>query len=131
LPILPYNQSKIEREIVITLIRPENFEAEISETNQPVLLAYISRGHHDRKQIDILHQVAKQVHPLIKFGLLDQNCTAGLEPLNLKGSPTFIIFEEGEEKKRMLGKTDRKALSDFIMQALPDLLSRKIAGNKP
>ena len=55
----------------------------------------------------------------LKVCLLDEDSVGAFLKFGVEGSPAFIIFYDGEEKGRMLGKADKETLSNFILKTLP------------
>ncbi|MBL7216769.1 MAG: hypothetical protein ISS62_03675 [Desulfobacteraceae bacterium] len=104
------------------LIGPDNFEAEVTNEERPVLLSFIYRDLEFEKHLEAMEGLSKCYADALKLCVLDAEFIGSLgEKLGVDGTPTFLVFEEGREKSRMLGQADKEALEAFLSQALPDL----------
>lgn len=107
---------------MFTRIGADNFDSEIAAEKRPVLLAYIVPDFTYKKQLEVLEIISKRYFgDLLKVCLLKEDFVWAHRHLGIKGSPTVIIFYQGQEKGRMLGKADKESLSSFILQTLPNL----------
>lgn len=98
------------------LISADNFEAKVLEEKRPVLLAYIRRDYEFKKQAEVLRNVSKMYDNELKVYQLDENSIGLIRMLDIAGDPTFLIFHEGEEKERILGKANNETLSAFVLR---------------
>ena len=111
---------------MFTTIGADNFDseviAEVIAGKRAVLLAYIVPDFAYRQQIEALESVSKKYSgDSVKICLLNEDFIKSHRHFRIAGSPTFIIFYQGREKGRMLGKADKESLSSFILQTLPNL----------
>lgn len=107
---------------MFTTIGADNFDSEITAEKRPVLLAYIVPDFAYRQQLEALESVSKRYFgDSLKICLLNEDFIKSRRHLGIGGSPTFIIFYQGKEKGRKLGKADKESLSSFILQTLPNL----------
>ena len=105
---------------MITSIRYNNFEAAVVEEKRPVLLAHLNRYFEFEEQVEVLESISEKYSEILKVCLISEDFIRMFSWMHgIKGAPTFIIFHEGKEIKRMLGKADRKTLTAFILQTLP------------
>jgi len=103
----------------ITSIRLDNFELEIIEEKRPVLLACLHRYFEFREQTDVLKMVSKEYAESLKVCVLSEDFSRFFsEKFGIEGSPIFLIFNDGEEINRLLGKVDRERLIAFLSQTL-------------
>jgi len=102
---------------MFTSIGITNFESGVLQEKMPVLLAYIRQDHEYRDQTAVLEGVSEEFGEGLKVCLLDENFIAGLRKLDIEGAPVFLIFHEGKEKARKLGKADHKTLSSFVTKS--------------
>ncbi len=100
-------------------IGAESFDSEVTEEKRPILLACISRDYGYDEQTGVLGGVSKKYGKKRKVCLLDEDSIGAFMKFGVEGSPAFIIFHEGEEKGRMLGKADKESLSSFVLKTLP------------
>ena len=105
---------------MITSIQYNNFEAEVVEEKRPVLLAHLNRFFEFEEQVEVLESISERYGEALKVCLLNEDFIRVFSwTYGIKGAPTFIIFDEGKEKNRMLGKADRETLTAFMSQTLP------------
>jgi hypothetical protein len=82
------------------------------------LFAYIYRDYDFKNQTDVLKNVLKSLRNDIKTYLLDEESVTAVDWLDIGGSPTFILFYNGTEMGRLLGKIDEKTLTVFLTKHL-------------
>lgn len=100
-------------------IGAESFDSEVLAEKKPVLLACISRDYDYDEQTGVLGGISGKYGKRLKVCLLDEDSIGAFMKFGVEGSPAFIIFHEGEEKGRMLGKADKESLNSFIIKTLP------------
>ena len=108
---------------MITSIGADNFSAEVVNEKRPVLLAYIVPDYVYVGQLEVLEIVSKRyLDDLVKICLLNEKSLQEMASRNIliDGSPTFIIFNKGEEKARRIGKTDAENLLAFVLKTLAE-----------
>ena len=104
------------------LIGSNGFKAEVIEASKPVLVLYMLQSAESQEQIKIIENIAEKHGEAVKICLLKEDFHGVFsKKYGVKGSPTFMIFIEGEEKGRMLGQADQKTLTDFLLETLPSL----------
>ena len=99
-------------------INVDNFESEVKKVKSPVLLACIHKGHGYKAQAKVLDNLMKNFDGKLKICLLDEEYKNAFKWLGIEGVPTYILFNKGKEKGRMLGKVDDKKLNAFINKTL-------------
>jgi len=105
---------------MFTLVRADNFETEVLEEGTPVLLAYVRQDHMFKEQTEVLERVARTYHGGVKVCLLDEDFAGSFrEKCDIKGAPTYLIFDAGEKMGRMLGLANGKSLTGFLVRTLP------------
>jgi len=108
---------------MFTSIVAGNFSAEVIDAKRPVLLAYIVPDYAYAGQLEVLEIVSKRyLDDSVKICLLSENSVKDMASRNIiiDGSPTFIILNKGEEKARMIGKTDAENLLSFVLKTLSE-----------
>jgi thioredoxin 1 len=104
---------------LITLIKPDNFGEEILEEKKPILLLCMLQTNEIREQIDVIEGISKMYGEKLKIGLIDAEfIEAFKQKFRIKGTPTFLLFVNGKEKSRMLGKGDQQTLKEFLSREL-------------
>ncbi len=108
---------------MFTSIGVDNVSAEVVAEKRPVLLAYIVPDYAYTGQLEVLEIVSKRYFDdSVKICLLSENSVQEMASRNIiiDGSPTFIIFNKGEEKARMIGKTNAENLMSFVLKTLAE-----------
>ena len=103
---------------LITLIAIDNFRASVLDEIKPVLLAHISRDHEFEDMETVLRHISEKYVNTLKVCLLDEDSNTIFRRFGIEGSPAFIVFHEGKEKGRMLGKVDNNVLDSFVLRTL-------------
>lgn len=112
--------------VMVTTIYADSFDSEVLVEKRPVLLACIRRDYDYDEQTGVLGGISNKYGKKLKVCLLDEDSIGAFMKFGIEGSPAFIIFHDGEEKGRMLGKADTQSLSSFVLKTL----SRNIWGKK-
>ena len=108
---------------MFTSIEADNFSVEVVDEKRPVLLAYIVPDYTYTGQLEVLEIVSKRdFNDSVKICLLNENSVKDMALTNIliDGSPTFIIFNKGEEIARMIGKTNAENLMSFVLKTLAE-----------
>ncbi len=117
----------MERKIDFEALYPvglDNFNGEVLGEVRPVLLICLSEGASLEKQLSEVEKVHLAYQPSLKVCLLKEDFLgAFMDRYLVRGTPTFLIFLNGEERQRLLGKSNYQDLQQFIKQALPELTS--------
>ena len=100
---------------VVTLT-DDNFEAEVSESDKPVLVDYWATWCGPCKMVGpIVEEIAIEFSDKIKVGKLDvdANQTSAAKQ-NVMSIPTLAIFKDGELVAQQVGALTKTQLTDFI-----------------
>ena len=100
---------------VVTLT-DDNFEAEVSESDKPVLVDYWATWCGPCKMVGpIVEEIAIEFSDKIKVGKLDvdANQTSAAKQ-NVMSIPTLAIFKDGELVAQQVGALSKTQLTDFI-----------------
>jgi hypothetical protein len=101
---------------LIHLIRPDNFMDEVLSAGKPVLLLCMPRDDDFPIQLKLMEDIAVNHSLWLKVGLLAEAFTESFkQKFGIDGTPTFLIFFEGQEKNRMLGLADCRTLESFVL----------------
>ena len=103
---------------VFTSIGMDNFESEIMLELKPVLLACIHRGFEAKEQLKILEVVSRKIDQNVKICFLYEGFSHAYRALSIEGTPTFLLFVDGEEVGRVLGKVAPEKLIEFVEEKL-------------
>lgn len=107
---------------VFTSIAMDNFESEIRLELRPVLLACIRHGFEAKEQLKILEAVSRKITRNVKICLLYEGLNDAYRVLSVEGTPTFILYLDGEEIGRILGKVSPKVLNEFVVEKLTQVV---------
>ena len=107
---------------MFTSIAMDNFESEIRLELRPVLLACIRRGFEAKEQLKILEAVSRKIARNVKICLLYEGLNEAYRVLSVEGTPTFILYLDGEEIGRILGKVSPKTLNEFVLEKLTQVV---------
>lgn len=93
----------------------ESFQKEVLEEKQPVLILYADRNSEFADLLTALNDFSNQSNHFVKTGVLAENFTPVFQiTYRVIGSPTFILFDHGVEKGRLLGRANCEKISDWI-----------------
>ena len=113
----------------LPIIDIDNLESKIMASDNSILLACIPQGYEFKEQIEVVEEISKKYHPFLKVCLVAQDSIQVLgKKFRIRGTPFFLIFEEGKEKGRLLGSVNKKTLISFLLKTLPCF--RKNNGNR-
>jgi hypothetical protein len=66
-------------------------------------------------QLKLMEDISVKHNSWLKVGLLAESFTESFkQKFSIAGTPTFVIFFEGQEKNRMLGLADCRTLESFV-----------------
>jgi len=102
---------------VFTSIGMENVESVIRLEQRPVLLACLRRGFEAKAQLKILKEVSGKIGN-VKICLLYEGVSDIFRMLSVEGTPTFLLYVDGEEKGRILGKVLPEMLIELVLEKL-------------
>ena len=109
----------LSRNNPIVSIGLDNFQKEVLEENSPVLVLCMYRDAEFQKQIDIIESVCGSYVGRLKVCLIEEGFIGAFrENLDVKGTPTFMLFTNGTKKGRLLGQVQQKTLQDFLSQTM-------------
>jgi hypothetical protein len=83
------------------------------------LLACVRRDHEYEHYCTVLNEIQRRYSNLLKVGALDENAIETYRKLGIEGTPTFLIFQDRKEVKRILGRTTLEGLGHFVGRSLP------------
>jgi thioredoxin-related protein len=96
----------------------DNFESEIRLELRPILLACIRRGFESKEQLKVLEQVSSEIDRSVKICIVYEGLSDAYRILSVEGTPTFLLYIDGEEIGRLLGKVAPENLIDFVAEQL-------------
>lgn len=106
----------------VSLVGLDDFQKEVLTEVKPVLLLCLSKDKSLQAQMSEIEKIQSEYGRFLKICLLDEDFLGVfMERYNVKGTPTFLIFSDGKERERLLGRVNHQELTRFILQALPVL----------
>ncbi len=100
-------------------IGPPDFQAAVLRENRPVVLAYIRFDDSFASVMETLGHIRLTFGESLALRLLDaEEHGAFGQQLGLSGTPTFVLYQNGEECLRLLGRVDRQVLEDALRRII-------------
>ena len=102
-------------------ITDENFEAEVKNSQVPVLLDFWAEWCMPCKMLaPVIDEIAEEFAGKIKVGKLDtDNARDAALEFGISAIPTIIIFNNGEVSNRFVGLQQKGDLVEAINELLP------------
>lgn len=113
-------KASLNKNFPIKLIGLNNFEKEVVQERQPVLLLCMFWNSGFHKQMGIIERISNIYEEELKVCLLEEEFIGAFrQRFGVIGTPTFLIFVAGSEKERLLGHADQESLANFLSRTLP------------
>jgi thioredoxin-like negative regulator of GroEL len=114
-----FEEDDIPPDSFINITRADFFEQNIIQSEKPVLLLCIHSGTELTGQLALLKELSVSYDETIAVHILAvEFVPAFMERFGVTGTPTFFIFDKGEEKGRLLGHADLARLNQFLAKHL-------------
>jgi thioredoxin 1 len=101
-------------------VTDQSFEQDVLKSDQPVLVDFWAEWCHPCKMLTpVVNEVAQKYEgkaKVVKLNVDDNNQTA--QRYGIKGIPTLILFNGGNEAERVVGATSKDNISRMIDRAL-------------
>ena len=118
-PLTPLDRRGSQSPSQVRVFGGPDFRANRLGLSKPAIVLFHSIETDDQDQISLLEQVINSVPIDISAYVLEkESMNAFAQLYDVKGSPTYLLFESGSEKGRMLGKADFAALTGFLERHL-------------
>lgn len=100
----------------IVELNDDNFEAEVLQSDVPVLVDYWAEWCGPCKMIaPLLDEIATEFGDKVKVGKLNIDENAGTPPkYGIRGIPTLMLFKNGSVEATKVGALSKSQLSAFI-----------------
>jgi thioredoxin-like negative regulator of GroEL len=117
--MLTYSCPQETDRALVPVIRTADFTKQVLDHPTPVLVACLRRDLEPAEQLELLALVAKAHGPALKVCVIDALESYGFrKDYKVLGTPTYLIFQDGREVERMLGKADIESLYFFLDHVL-------------
>jgi len=104
---------------MVKTIEPQAFDIELQNGIKPFLVAFLKRNERFKSQSRVLDDVSKTYADKIRCYLYNSDyLDIAMQRFMVKGTPTFLLFNEGREVDRLIGESDRETLDEFIRSSL-------------
>ena len=100
---------------MVRTIEPQAFDLELQSSDEPLLVAFLKRNERYADQAEILEKTSQSHKDRVRCFLYDSDyLDTAQERFAVKGTPTFLLFDKGQEVDRLIGESDGETLDDFI-----------------
>ncbi|MFC1591740.1 thioredoxin family protein [Thermodesulfobacteriota bacterium] len=104
---------------MVTRLSSETINNQLQEAQLPVLLACLQQDFDYKEQMDILENVSEVFTGKVNVCLVELgDVSAAISAYKIEGTPTFVMFDHGRERDRLLGKADSLRLTTFVTMTL-------------
>lgn len=106
---------------MVKTLEPHEFDMELQSSDIPFLVAFLRKNERFLAQSRALDEASRDYTGRVRCYMYDVDyLDTGMQRFRVKGTPTFLLFSEGEEVDRLIGESDQDALDEFIHNAIPD-----------
>jgi thioredoxin-like negative regulator of GroEL len=103
---------------MLTLVDMAHFTSRVRNESQPVLLACLDRPAPEDSQVRPLRALARERRDL-EVWVLDRDSLQEFKGrFQVRGTPTYLLFQNGQERDRLLGLAETTELEAFVHHAL-------------
>ena len=106
----------------VIIVGLDNFETEVIEAARPTLLECLHSSPSLADHLETLKKLSRSEKNKLKVCMLEtSDIEAFRERLDIGGTPTFLVFQQGEEKGRLLGEVNEDILKNFVSRYVSEL----------
>ncbi len=104
---------------MVSFLNREELNAILEEKTGPVLIACLDRGSGFNAQKAVLDGIRHIFGKALSVYLLDAEHIDFIDNrFGIRGAPTYILFQKGERKDRIMGRIDKEDISAFVSETL-------------
>lgn len=98
-------------------VNETNFNAEVLESKLPVLVDFFATWCGPcRMMAPIIDEIAEEADGRYKVYKVDvDECPNLARDFKIRGVPTFVVFDQGDEIKRVVGATSKEELTEGLV----------------
>ena len=105
---------------MVKTLEPQAFDVELQSRREPFLVAFLKRNERFRSQSQALDDASRDYADKVQCYLYDVDyLDTAMDRFMVKGTPTFLLFSNGQEVDRLIGDSDRETLDEFIRNSIP------------
>lgn len=104
---------------MIKSLTPHDEAREIISSEEPVLVAFLKKGQRHKEQLDLMAWVEQKYQTRLRCYLYnDSFLETGMRQHFVSGTPSYLLFQDGWEVDRLIGRSDEEMLDQFLDRTL-------------
>ena len=104
---------------MVKIMEPQVFDLELQGNSNPLLVAFLKRNERFVFQTEALAKIENSYENKVRCYLFNADYLGtAMERFRVKGTPTFILFDQGREVGRLIGESDGDTLGEFIKSSI-------------
>lgn len=104
---------------MVKTLGPQAFDVELTSGDAPLLVAFLKRNERFADQAEALERAEMCRSDKVRCFLYNTDYLAtAMERFEVKGTPTFLLFDKGQEINRLIGESDGASLDEFIESSI-------------
>ena len=104
---------------MVKTIEPQAFDIELQGSPSPLLVAFLKRNERFAFQTQALENMEQSYGDRVRCFLFNADyLDTAMDRFKVKGTPTFLLFDQGREIDRLIGESDDATLDDFLKNSI-------------
>lgn len=104
---------------MVKTIKPQAFDIELQGNTDPFLVAFLKRNERFSTQARMLEETEKAFGTRLRCFLFNSDyLDTAMDRFKVKGTPTYLLFEDGQEVDRLIGESDGETMDEFIRNSI-------------
>lgn len=104
---------------MVDRVEPQALSAKLQQSMKPCLVAFLKRNARFREQLLLMDELSGNFGSVLNCYVYDADyMMTAVESYRVTGTPTFILFSQGAEVKRLIGASDKETLDEFVRSNL-------------